>query len=84
MDKYLKLWVHNHDLMVEYPSSGTPVILRSPLSEGGLEKAINLLRKKEFHHPNGHSLERKEAKVPQFSEQSKANAREIMRRRGML
>jgi hypothetical protein len=42
------MWLSDHDIIAALPMSagGTPYLMRLPLSEGGLAKALNLLRER--------------------------------------
>lgn len=75
----LRIWADNRDILVELPCATGPYILRFPLSEAGLSKALSILRAQTYEFGGAPYL----APPPKLSPAT-ALAQSILKRRGII
>lgn len=82
-----RIWIEGLDLLVELPcNSGPPYIMKFPVTEAGLSKAINILRVRERNNPRGRErvADRLIPSGVKASNETRAAAREVLRRLGLF
>lgn len=82
----LTVWADDHDIFVSIPTAAgsQPYISKYPLTEGGLSKAISILkvRRKELapKHVTKFTEQESVRRVSNFTETQRENARRVLRK----